>query len=195
MARGLFAARKLKGERQSRRWSDRYYKRRVLHLKEKSDPLEGSPQAKGIVLEKVAIEAKQPNSALRKCVKVQLIKNGRQVTAFAVGVRQWRRERTVVEFANWAKSQRRIKMDLMAQRLGKTRFETEKLLGKALSEGLVKGAIDRTTDEFVSQDALKQEHFVGTCPNCGGNVDTWYFPEERVVCPYCERVVALPADA
>src|SRR2546430_812494 len=85
LARGLFAARKLKGERQTRRWSDRYYKRRVLHLKEKSDPLEGSPQAKGIVLEKVAIEAKQPNSALRKCVKVQLIKNGRQVTAFAVG--------------------------------------------------------------------------------------------------------------
>ena len=117
------------------------------------------------------------------------------VIAIAVGVRQWRRERTVVEFANWAKSQRRIKMDLMAQRLGKTRFETEKLLGKALNEGLVKGAIDRTTDEFVSQDALKQEHFVGTCPNCGGNVDAWYFPEERVVCPYCERVVALPADA
>jgi len=117
------------------------------------------------------------------------------VIAIAVGVRQWRRERTVVEFANWAKSQRRIKMDLMAQRLGKTRFETEKLLGKALSEGLVKGAIDRTTDEFVSQDALKQEHFVGTCPNCGGNVDAWYFPEERVVCPYCERVVATVANA
>jgi len=117
------------------------------------------------------------------------------VVAIAVGVRQWRRVRTVVEFAHWAKSQRRIRMDLMAQRLGKTRFETEKLLGKALNEGLVKGAIDRTTDEFVSQDAVKQEHFVGACPNCGGNVDTWYFPEERVVCPYCERVVALPADA
>jgi len=40
---------------------------------------------------------------------------------------------------------------------------------------------------------VKQEHFVGTCPNCGGNVDTWYFPEERVVCPYCERAVAVPA--
>src|SRR5467141_958260 len=87
MARGLFAARKLKNERQTRRWSDRYYKRRVLHLKEKSDPLEGAPQARGIVLEKVGIEAKQPNSAIRKCVKVQLIKNGRQITAFAVGNR------------------------------------------------------------------------------------------------------------
>jgi small subunit ribosomal protein S12 len=45
--------------------------------------LEGSSQAKGIVLEKVQIEAKQPNSAMRKCVKVQLIKNGKQITAMA----------------------------------------------------------------------------------------------------------------
>jgi small subunit ribosomal protein S12 len=37
------------------------------------------------VTEKVGIEAKQPNSAIRKCVKVQLIRNGRQITAFAVG--------------------------------------------------------------------------------------------------------------
>ncbi len=85
MGRGLLAARKLQDDRQKFRWSDRYYKRRVQHLKEKSDPLEGAAQAKGIVLEKVAIEAKQPNSALRKCVKVQLVKNGRQITAFAVG--------------------------------------------------------------------------------------------------------------
>ena len=85
MARGLFTARKLKNDRKAFRWSSRYYKRRMLHLKEKSDPLEGAPQARGLVLEKVGIEAKQPNSAIRKCVKVQLIKNGRQITAFAVG--------------------------------------------------------------------------------------------------------------
>ncbi len=85
MARGINAGRKLVQDRKKFRWSDRYYKRRALHLKEKSDPLEGSAQAKGIVLEKVGIEAKQPNSAIRKCVRVQLIKNGRQVTAFAVG--------------------------------------------------------------------------------------------------------------
>ena len=39
-------------------------------------------KARGIVLEKVGIEAKQPNSAVRKCVRVQLIKNGKSVTAF-----------------------------------------------------------------------------------------------------------------
>lgn len=85
MAMGLHAGRKLINTKHQFRWNDRYYKRRMLCLKEKSDPLEGAPQAKGIVLEKVGIEAKQPNSAIRKCVKVQLIKNGRQITAFAVG--------------------------------------------------------------------------------------------------------------
>ena len=85
MARGLYTARKLKKERQKYRCSDSTYKKRMLKLKEKSDPLEGASQGRGIVLEKVGIEAKQPNSAIRKCVKVQLIKNGRQITAFAVG--------------------------------------------------------------------------------------------------------------
>ena len=85
MARGLYTARQLKRSAKRRRWSDRRYKTRMLMLREKSDPLEGSAQARGIVLEKVGIEAKQPNSAIRKAVKVQLIKNGRQITAFAVG--------------------------------------------------------------------------------------------------------------
>jgi small subunit ribosomal protein S12 len=82
---GEFTARKLRRTRKNLRWSDSGFKRRALDLKKKSDPLVGAPQARGIVLEKVGIEAKQPNSAIRKCVKVQLIKNGRQITAFAVG--------------------------------------------------------------------------------------------------------------
>ncbi len=41
--------------------------------------------SRAIVLEKVGIEAKQPNSAIRKCVRVQLIKNGKQVTSFCPG--------------------------------------------------------------------------------------------------------------
>jgi small subunit ribosomal protein S12 len=85
MGKGINAARQLKKARKNQMWNDRYYKKRILHLKEKSDPLGGVPQARGIVTEKVGIEAKQPNSAIRKCVKIQLIKNGRQITAFAPG--------------------------------------------------------------------------------------------------------------
>lgn len=83
MGNGEFAGKKLSDLRHKFRWKKAKYARRVLRLKEKHDPLEGAAQAKGIVLEKVGIEAKQPNSAIRKCVRVQLIKNGRQLTAFA----------------------------------------------------------------------------------------------------------------
>ena len=83
--KGEFAARKLSGKRKQMRWSSRYHKRRMLRLKLKTDPLEGAPIARGIVLEKVGVESKQPNSAIRKCVRTQLIKNGRVITAFLPG--------------------------------------------------------------------------------------------------------------
>lgn len=83
--RGEFAARKLREKRKKFRWSDIDYKRRTLRLDVKSDPLQGAPMARGIVLEKVGVESKQPNSAIRKCVRTQLIKNGRLVTAFLPG--------------------------------------------------------------------------------------------------------------
>lgn len=79
---GLFAGRVLKDKRKRQKWSIGTYKRRELGLDRKASPLGGAPQARGIVLEKVGIEAKQPNSAVRKCVRVQLIKNGKTVTAF-----------------------------------------------------------------------------------------------------------------
>ncbi len=79
---GLFAGRVLKTKRKEQRWAISTYKRRELGIDKKADPLGGAPQARGIVLEKVGIAAKQPNSAVRKCVRVQLIKNGKAVTAF-----------------------------------------------------------------------------------------------------------------
>ena len=84
-SKGLNAGKKLRVKRHKSRWMDKWYVRRVRRLKAKSDPLGGASQAKGIVLEKVQLEAKQPNSAMRKCVRIQLVKNGKQVTAFCPG--------------------------------------------------------------------------------------------------------------
>ena len=84
-ANGLNSATKLMKRRNNSRWLNKDYKKRILNLKVKADPLEGSSQAKGIVLEKLQIEAKQPNSAMRKAVRVQLIKNSKQISAFLPG--------------------------------------------------------------------------------------------------------------
>ena len=83
--RGLNAGKKLKARRHKSRWYDQAYVRRAKNLKEKSDPLGGASQGRGIVLEKVQIEAKQPNSAMRKCAKIQLVKNGKPITVFIPG--------------------------------------------------------------------------------------------------------------
>ena len=82
---GLYNTKKLMKNKKKFRWSDHKYKVTMLNLYAKSDPLQGKSQAKGIVLQKVQKEAKQPNSGLRKCCKVQLIKNGKSVTPFIPG--------------------------------------------------------------------------------------------------------------
>jgi small subunit ribosomal protein S12 len=83
--RGLNAAKRIKDRRKRGRWHNKWFVKRAKNLKKKSDPLKGASMASGIVLEKLQLEAKQPNSAMRKCVRVQLVKNGKQVTAFCPG--------------------------------------------------------------------------------------------------------------
>ncbi|MCX6801775.1 MAG: 30S ribosomal protein S12 [Candidatus Diapherotrites archaeon] len=81
MANGEFSARKLEKDRKKWRKKKTGYKKK--HEGRKHNLLEGAPQAKGIVIEKRGVEARQPNSGVRKCVRVQLIKNGKQLTALA----------------------------------------------------------------------------------------------------------------
>ncbi|HDD57645.1 MAG TPA: 30S ribosomal protein S12 [Thermoplasmatales archaeon] len=139
MARGLNAARKIKKSRSIQKWNDRYFKRRILQLKKKSDPLGGAPQARGIVIEKVGIEAKQPNSAIRKCVKVQLIKSGRQVTAFAPG-------NNAISFID---EHDEVVIEGIGGRMGRSygdipgvRYKVIKVNGVSLNE-LIKGKIEK----------------------------------------------------
>jgi len=81
---GEFSARQLRKKRKKFKWKDVHYMRRQLRLKKK-EPLEGAPQARGIVIDKRTCEQKQPHSGLIKTVRVQLIKNNVQVTAFVPG--------------------------------------------------------------------------------------------------------------
>ena len=76
---GLAAGKKLQKRRSQFRLVSR------TKLRKKVDPLKGSSQAKAIVLEKIQVEAKQPCSGMRKCARVQLVKNGKQVTVFMPG--------------------------------------------------------------------------------------------------------------
>jgi len=85
MPNGEFAARKLLKQRKHQRMLKKWLKRRKLKNKQKYDPMGTVPRAKGLVLQKFAVEQKQPHSGMIKCVRVQLIKNHKVVGAFCPG--------------------------------------------------------------------------------------------------------------
>ena len=109
------------------------------------------------------------------------------------GLYRWRVERHLRALAAMAQTYRRLKLDEFARRAGRPRLQTEQRLAEAVDRGYVKGFVDRTSDEFVVQEAVAQQVYVGTCPTCGARVDRWGFPEERLVCPYCRAGIHVPA--
>ena len=72
MANGLYSARRNRNVRKKMRYKSKDYVLRLKRRTEKKDLLEGAPMGRGIVLQKVGIESKQPNSAIRKCVRKRL---------------------------------------------------------------------------------------------------------------------------
>lgn len=85
MPNGEFAARKLIRQRRHQRLLKKWLKRRKFKLKQKYDAMGTVPRAKALVLQKTAVEQKQPTSGMIKGVVCQIIKNGRTVHAFVPG--------------------------------------------------------------------------------------------------------------
>ncbi|KAL4461993.1 hypothetical protein ABPG74_000838 [Tetrahymena malaccensis] len=79
--RGIRAGRKLARHRKDQRWADNDFNKRLLGSRWRN-PFMAASHAKGLVTEKIGIESKQPNSAVRKCVRVLLRKNSKKIAAF-----------------------------------------------------------------------------------------------------------------
>merc|ERR1712146_116586 len=78
---GINAGNRIRKNITKHRRAGKGYKKRIYH-QIFYRPFAGAPHAKGIATKKIGIEAKQPNSGVRKCVKVQLLKNRKRITAF-----------------------------------------------------------------------------------------------------------------
>ena len=78
-------AKKLRKDRKKFQMNDKVWKKKKLGITQKYAIIGRSSQAKGIVTSKFQLEAKQPNSAMRKCCRVQLTKNGKVIGCFIPG--------------------------------------------------------------------------------------------------------------
>ncbi len=82
MPNGEFAAKELIKKRKKQRMLNKWWKRKYFKLKKRYDPVGPVPMAKALVLQKFVLQQKQPHSGLIKCVRVQLVKNGKVVGAY-----------------------------------------------------------------------------------------------------------------
>lgn len=80
---GYYAGLRLLKRRKAGRKLQKAWRQNFYGTRWDDDPLEEAPQARGIVLEKIGVEARQPHSGIRKGVRIQLVKNGKQISAFA----------------------------------------------------------------------------------------------------------------
>lgn len=81
---------------------------------------------------------------------------------------------------------RRIKISDIATKINKTIPETEKLVGECVRKGLITGHIDRTTNEFFTEESLDTSPInIMKCPNCGAPISTRALRGESVICDYC----------
>ncbi|MFA5303195.1 MAG: 30S ribosomal protein S12 [Candidatus Nanoarchaeia archaeon] len=129
--RGLFAGKQLEKRREKFQYARKGSREQDYGIWKKFDPMQGAPAAKGIVVKKKTVEKKQPHSGLIKCVSVQLIKNGKIVTAFVPGdgAIKYVDEHNEVVIERIGAPQRGAKGDIPG-----VKFKVIKVAGKSLNE-------------------------------------------------------------
>lgn len=92
--------------------------------------------------------------------------------------------------ANVIKSYRRITLKEVAEKLGIQRHEAAEYLSVALSKKMLKGYIDRTTDEFVTDGSRDKEVKAKFCSNCGAPVEEVFLQGDTVKCRSCGSIIS-----
>ena len=96
------AARKYKNIRKK----NKYASKSKSKLKPSNKRKQRNPHYTAVVIEKIGLETKQPNSGIRKCVRAQLISNGEMITAYIPydGGSKWIDENDTITIQRYTKT-------------------------------------------------------------------------------------------
>jgi hypothetical protein len=107
------------------------------------------------------------------------------VLLMAIGMKKRRHIKDMEILAELLRAYRRIKLSKVAGKLGVTELEAERRIAECIELGLVKGYIDRTTDEFFTQESIAQVIPADGCPKCGAPPDRIILVGEEAKCGSC----------
>ncbi len=110
---------------------------------------------------------------------IRLYRSGRKQSAY---------EKKLEQLASLVKAYRRIGISEISRNLGTSDTETRELVNTAISLDIIKGYMDRNTDEFFTEDSTAELKTVHICPNCGAKIEQILHEGETAKCSSCGSV-------
>jgi len=100
-----------------------------------------------------------------------------------------KKEKLLKETTALINTYRRISLTDLSEKLDLQLHETQEIISEAVSLKLIKGFIDRTTSEFVSENAENSSMNFKFCPSCGSQLDRIYLKGETIKCNQCGTLI------
>jgi hypothetical protein len=116
------------------------------------------------------------------------VTSGVSLVLIGYGLAMRRRAQRLSEIATMLKAYRRIKISDLAQKLGVTEFEAERVIARCIELGMVEGNIDRATGEFFTPESVAEVVKPKPCPYCGSPADQLVLTGETGRCTACGAV-------
>jgi hypothetical protein len=94
-------------------------------------------------------------------------------------------EAKINKISGLIKTYRRIKIDKLSEYMNLQRADILDLLTRGQSLGIINGHIDRTTDEFFTDEGTAANDINRICSSCGAPVTETFLKGETIACPSC----------
>lgn len=110
------------------------------------------------------------------------------VALFRSGQRHTQYEERLKQLISLIKAYRRISIAEISRNLSIGEMDARELLNRAISLAMIRGYMDRNTDEFFIEGATDETMKLHTCPNCGARIEQILHKGETGKCSACGSI-------
>lgn len=110
------------------------------------------------------------------------------IVLFRSGQRHTRYEERLRQLASLIKAYRRISIADISRNLGISEMDARELVARGISLEMIKGYMDKNTDEFFTEDSTDDVRKIHNCPNCGAQIEQILHRGETGKCSACGSV-------
>ncbi|HOP65171.1 MAG TPA: PCI domain-containing protein [Spirochaetota bacterium] len=110
------------------------------------------------------------------------------IALFRSGQKQTMYENRLRQLASLIKAYRRISIAEISRTIGIDEMEARELVTTAIDLKMIRGFMDRNTDEFYTESSLEEGKVIHTCPNCGARIEQVLHEGETGKCSSCGSI-------